>query len=90
MTDPIDAKMAAIMARVAQRKAECPACEAYEERAAVMEFDAGLSRPEAERQARLAHPCDTHKATGTLGGQTCVPVTGGSGGIGVPARLAGY
>jgi hypothetical protein len=27
--------------------------DAYEERAAILEFDAGLSRPEAERRARI-------------------------------------
>lgn len=33
--------------------------EAFEERAAILEFDAGLPRDEAERQARvmLAQPC---------------------------------
>lgn len=30
--------------------------EAFEERAAIMEYDGGLSRPEADRQAAEAHP----------------------------------
>lgn len=29
----------------------CRLCEAFEERAAIMEFDGGMSREEAERQA---------------------------------------
>lgn len=30
--------------------------EAYEERAAIMEYDGGLTREEAEAAARAAHP----------------------------------
>ena len=44
------------------RAAEAPAlptCEAFEERAAIMEFDAGLSRPEAEEAAALDVGCVT-------------------------------
>lgn len=61
MTDEIDAKMARIMARLARQKEECPACEAYEERAAVLHFDGGIELREAERLAREAHPCATHR-----------------------------
>ena len=33
-------------------------CDAYNERAAIMEFDGGLDRAEAERLAKIAHPKD--------------------------------
>ena len=55
--DEIDKRMARIMARLAEQRESCPACEARAERAAIMEFDGGLSRPEAEAAAREAHPC---------------------------------
>lgn len=58
--DEIDRRMARIMARLAEQRDECPPCEAYRERAAILEFDAGLSRGEAERTARRAHPCARH------------------------------
>lgn len=41
-----------------QHETDCPACEAFEERAAIMEFDGGITRAEAERHAREAHPCE--------------------------------
>ena len=55
--DEIDQRMARIMARLAAERELCPACEAREERAAIQEFDGGLSRGEAEAAARKAHPC---------------------------------
>ncbi len=45
MTHPTPAQLRAELAR-----------ELYEERAAILEFCAGLPRAEAERLARLAHP----------------------------------
>ena len=55
--DDIDRRMARIMSRLEAQRAECPACEARTERAAIMEFDGELPRPEADRLAREAHPC---------------------------------
>lgn len=77
--DDIDRRMARVMARLAAQREDCPACQAREERAAIQEFDGGLSREEAERQAREAHPC-AHKAASPLGA-----LAGGlaAGGIGV-------
>lgn len=45
MTHPTPAQLRAELAR-----------ELYEERAAILEFCAGLPRAEAERLARIAHP----------------------------------
>ena len=56
MTDDLDLKMARIMARVAAELV-CPACEAREERAAILEYDAGLPRRDAEQRAGEMHPC---------------------------------
>jgi len=55
--DEIDRKLAKITQRMTERRQECPACEARLERAAILEFDAWFARPEAERLARIAHPC---------------------------------
>lgn len=54
MMDEIDAKLARINARLREG---CPICEARDERAAIMEYDGGLPRDEAQRLAREAHPC---------------------------------
>jgi hypothetical protein len=55
--DSLDRKMAKIMARLAESREACPACAAREERAGIMQFDGELPRPEAERLAKEAHPC---------------------------------
>lgn len=55
--DEIDRRMARVAARLAAQRENCPPCEARAERAAIMEFDGGLPRIEAERLAREAHPC---------------------------------
>jgi hypothetical protein len=57
VTETLEAKMARIAARIAANREKCPACEAREERAAILEFDACLPREEAERRAREMHPC---------------------------------
>lgn len=48
----IDARLARINARLASARADCPACEAFSERAAILEYEANFSRAEAERLAR--------------------------------------
>lgn len=49
---PQDALMPDLLERLRLHKADVlDAIERFEERAAIMEFDAGLSRPEAERLA---------------------------------------
>lgn len=58
--DEIDRRMSRIMARLAKQREECPACQAREERIAIMHFDGGVPLQEAERLAREAHPC-AHK-----------------------------
>lgn len=55
--DDIKTKLARISTRIAAQREPCPACEAREERAAIMEYDGQLPRIEAERMAREAHPC---------------------------------
>ena len=55
--DEIDRKLARITARMTERRESCPVCEARIERAAILEFDAWFSRAEADRVARIAHPC---------------------------------
>lgn len=55
--DDIDRRLARVNARLAAQREECPACEARLERSAIIEFDGELSRAEADRLAREAHPC---------------------------------
>lgn len=57
----IDARLARINARLASARADCPACEAFYERAAILEYEANFSRAEAERLASEAHPCGKHR-----------------------------
>lgn len=57
----IDARLASINARLASARADCPACEAFHERAAILEYEANFSRAEAERLARESHPCGKHR-----------------------------
>lgn len=60
----IDARLARIharIARIASARSDCPACEAFHERAAILEYEANFSRAEAERLAREAHPCGRHR-----------------------------
>jgi hypothetical protein len=59
--DEIDARLARINARLASDRADCPVCEAFNERAAILEFDANLPRAEADRLARDMHPCGRHR-----------------------------
>ncbi len=64
MTAPVPAQLRAELAR-----------ELYEERAAILEYMAGLTRAEAERLARLAHP--DPDAPGPKQAEMFQPVRGG-------------
>jgi hypothetical protein len=55
--DAIDQKLAKITARLKAARDECPACEAREERSAIMEHCGEVPRGTADRLAREAHPC---------------------------------
>ena len=57
IVDDIDRRMARVMARLAAVREDCPVCEARAERAAIFEFDAGMSREGADKAALEAHNC---------------------------------
>jgi hypothetical protein len=57
MTESIDQKLARVAARLQRERDECEVCEARNERAAIMEYEANVPRGTAEQLAREAWPC---------------------------------